>query len=458
MRKILLKNQPMTRLERRSVAVLAGIYGLRILGLFLILPVFSLYAAQLQGNTPFLIGMALGIYGLTNAILQIPLGTLSDHIGRKPVIAAGLLIFACGSVVAAVSDSITGVIIGRAIQGAGAIAAAAMALAADLTSEEQRTKAMAVIGITIGVAFVLSMVLGPLLNRLIGVPGIFWLIAVLALAAIGLLFFGVPTPVRTQRAGPKLAQFARTLKNGHLLRLDIGIFCLHLVLTAMFVVLPGAMVENAGLPVNQHWRIYLPTILASLVTMAPFVLFANRKQKMSKTLAAAVFVLIGAESIFFFGYHSLAGLAAGLWLFFSALNLLEALLPSLVSRLAPVESKGAAIGVYSTAQFLGAFAGGSLGGLVHGHVGIGGVFLFALLVLVGWFLLALTMPEPKFLVTHILPLKSKQLQQPQALARQLAAIPGVAEAVVIPEEGVVYLKVDPALFSEQAMDLSHFQA
>ena len=449
----ILQNQPMTPLERRSVAVLAGIYGLRILGLFLILPVFSLYAAHLQGSTPFLIGTALGIYGLTNALLQIPLGTLSDRIGRKPVIAAGLLIFACGSVVAAVSDSITGVIIGRAIQGAGAIAAAAMALAADLTSEEQRTKAMAVIGITIGASFVLSMVLGPLLNGLIGVPGIFWLIAVLALAAIGLLFFGVPTPVRTQRAGPKLAQFGLILKNNDLLRLDIGVFSLHLVLTAMFVVLPHAMLENAGLPVNQHWRIYLPTILASLVTMAPFVLFANRRQKISKILIAAISILIAAEAIFFFGYHSLLGLAAGLWLFFSALNILEALLPSLVSRLAPVESKGAAIGVYSTAQFLGAFAGGSLGGLAHGHVGIGGVFIFALLVLAGWFLLAFRMPEPKFLVTRILPLKSKQLQRPEALARELAAIPGVAEAVVIPDEGVVYLKVDPEIFSEQAMTL-----
>ncbi len=457
MQKILLQNKPMTRLERRSVAVLAGIYGLRIVGLFLILPVFSVYAAHLHGNTPFLIGLALGIYGLTQAILQIPLGTLSDRIGRKPVIAGGLLVFACGSAVAAVSSSILGVIIGRAIQGAGAIAAAAMALAADLTAEEQRTKAMAAIGITIGAAFVLSMLLSPLLNSLIGVPGLFWLITVLALAAVALLVFGVPTPVHARRAGPKSGQFARILKNGDLVRLNIGIFCLHLVLTGMFVVVPRALVENAGLQIDRHWQVYLPAILASLVTMAPFVFFANRRQKMSTTLVAAIVALMSAEGVFFLGYHALLGLAFGLWVFFSGFNLLEALLPSLVSRLAPADGKGTAIGLYSTAQFLGAFAGGALGGLIHGRYGIGGVFLFSFAVLALWFLIALWMREPKLLQTHILPLRLAMGQKPQEIALKLTAVPGVAEAVVIPEEGVAYLKVDPQLFNEKAIDLSQFR-
>jgi MFS family permease len=450
------RSNPMTPLERRSVGVLASIYGLRILGLFLIFPVFALYAAHLEGHTPFLVGAALGAYGLSQAILQIPLGALSDRVGRKPVIAVGLLVFAIGSVVAALSHSIVGVIIGRAIQGGGAVSAAAMALTADLTREEQRTKAMAVIGITIGIAFLLSMILSPVLNALIGVPGIFWLTAVLACTGIAVLLIAVPTPARAKQTGPTSPQFVAMLKDKQLLGLDFGIFSLHLVLTALFLVIPGIIVQYGGLPASEHWKIYLPVMLVAVLTMAPFMRLTNRGHQARKVLIGSVAVLVGAEALFLFGYHSLTLVVVGLWAFFAAFTLLEASLPSLISRIAPASGKGAAMGIYSASQFLGPAVGGYLGGFLHGRFGTPAVFLLSGTVLVLWLVVNIVMPEPKLLITHLLQLSADAARQGQTLVTELVTLPGVADAVVIPEEQVAYLKVEPGVFD--ARNLARFEA
>jgi predicted MFS family arabinose efflux permease len=345
------------------------------------------------------------------------------------------------------------VIVGRAVQGAGAIPAAVMAMVADLTREEQRSKAMAAIGMTIGASFVLSLIFGPILDGMIGVPGIFWLTGVLALAAIGVVVFGLPTPVRRERDQARNlgAEFGRILRDPQLLRLDAGVFVLHLVMTALFVVLPAGIVQTLALERAAHWQLYVPVLLAGFVGMLPFLIYANRRHATRRVLAGAVAVLIGAQALFLFSGDTPIGLVAGLLLFFLSFNLLEAMLPSLISRLAPPASKGAAIGVFSTAQFLGVFAGGGLAGLISGH-GANGVFLLSGGVLAVWLLLVLSMREPRLLATQQLRVGEQDAREAEQLARKLAAVPGVAEAIVIAEEGIAYLKVDPRTLDKERLE------
>jgi MFS family permease len=445
----------MNPLERRAVALLASIYALRMAGLFLILPVFALYATGLEGHTPFLIGLAIGAYGLTQAMLQIPYGMLSDHLGRKPVIATGLLIFAIGSIIAANATDIWMVITGRAIQGAGAIAAAVMAMVSDLTREEQRSKAMAVIGMIIGASFIFSLILGPVLDGLIGVPGIFWMTGILAFLAIGVILFAVPTPVRVERVRSRnlREEFLKILNDGQLLRLDFGIFVLHLVMTAMFVVLPKEIVNHMNLPAAKHWELYLPVMLAGFAAMIPFLILANRQRGVTRaTLGGAIVVLILAQLTFYYLHTTVIGLISGLLLFFAAFSLLEAMLPSLVSRLAPGESRGAAIGVYSSSQFLGAFAGGALGGYLSGAYGASGVFVLTAGLLGVWLFFIITMPEPRLLATRELRVGVQTREQAEKLGRKLTGVPGVAEAIVIAEEGIAYLKVDPHALDKKKLE------
>lgn len=381
----------MTAVERRAVAGLAGIYGTRLLGLFLILPVFALYAQTLDGYTPRLAGLALGIYGLTQACLQLPFGIASDRFGRKPVIAAGLVLFAIGSVVAALADSMLGVLIGRALQGAGAVSAAVTALVADLTRETQRTKAMGMIGITVGASFLVSIPLGSALNTIVGVPGIFWLTAVLAVAGMLILWLAVPPPTRAPRRErtPVLRELGAVLRDRDLLRLNIGIFALHAALTATFVVLPTALVEQAGLPANEHAALYLPLMLLSALPLFPIISLAERRGWQRGVFAGAVLVLCLAQVALSLQNGSLLGIGAALLVFFIAFNILEASLPSLVSKMAPAAAKGAAIGVYSTFQFLGAFVGGDRGGWLHQHYGAAAVFAGAAALTGIWFVISL---------------------------------------------------------------------
>lgn len=379
--------------ERRATAGLAGIFTVRMLGLALILPVFAIYAEQLAGHTPFLIGLALGIYGLTQALLQIPFGIASDRFGRKPVIITGLLIFMLGSVVAAMATTIEGVIVGRALQGAGAVAAAVIALLADLTRDEQRTKAMAVVGMSIGASFILALFLGPMLYDVVSVPGIFWLTAILALIGIAILVLFIPTPVRAVPHAPPLSQLKDALKDRRLARLNFGIFVLHAVMTAIFVVVPLLLVNKAGIAGSKHWQIYPPVLLASLVIMIPLLVIAERKRKLHRIFPFAILLLAVSQGVIHWGQNSVWGIAIGLWLFFGAFNALEALMPSLVSRLAPVDGKGAAVGVFSSSQFFGAFVGGAIGGAVFGAFGGSAVFLFSAILLLFWFAAALGMGD-----------------------------------------------------------------
>lgn len=439
-------NHTISAPERRATLAISSIMGLRMLGLFLILPVFSLYASDLENVTPTLIGLAIGAYGFTQALLQIPFGLLSDRFGRKPMITFGLILFAIGSVVAALSDgNIYGIIFGRILQGAGAVSAVLMALTADLTREENRTKAMATIGMSIGSAFLLSLIISPMLNAWIGVPGMFWLIALLAIAAIGLLHTAVPTPVRSivhRDAQTVPAKLSSVLKDSQLLRLDFGILTLHMQLTAMFVVIPLALLNDAKLPSIQHWQVYLPVMLASVAVMIPCIIIAEKYRKMKWVFSGAVATLMLVQLGLSQWHDTLFSLVIALWIFFSAFNLLEASLPSLISKTAPPASKGTAMGVYASGQFFGAFLGGLGGGWLFEHYGMGAVFLFCSASSFLWLILAVTMKAPKHLSSHLLNVGKVNAQEAEQLSRRLLAVTGVAEAVVVCEENVAYLKVD----------------
>jgi predicted MFS family arabinose efflux permease len=440
--------------ELRASGALAGIYAVRMLGLFMILPVFALYAEELAHVTPFLVGLAIGIYGLTQALLQIPLGMISDRVGRKPVMVAGLLVFAAGSVLAAVADTIYGVIAGRALQGAGAIAAVVLALAADLTREEHRTKVMAIIGLTIGVSFSVALVAGPVLDRWVGVSGIFWLTALLAFVAIGITLLLVPTPVtvrvhRDTQAVP--GSFGNVLRDPQLLRLDAGIFVLHMVLTANFVVLPLLLRDTLGLDSAHHWWVYLPVLLAGFFAMVPFIIYAEKHRRMKPVFVGAIAALGVAQLALAGNGGSMVWLVLALFVFFAAFNLLEASLPSLIAKMAPPDRKGTAMGVYSSTQFLGIFVGGAVGGLLHARYGVQGVFLLGALGTLIWLGLAMSMRRPRYLSSYVLNVGTLAEKEAESLAMKLTAVRGVAEAVVIGEEGMAYLKVERHALDEAAL-------
>ncbi len=372
---------PMYPEERRAAWLLAAIFAPRMLGLFLILPVLSVHGTQYRGNTPVLIGLAVGIYGLTQAALQIPFGMLSEKFGRKPVITAGLLLFALGSLCAAHADSIWGVIAGRALQGAGAIASVVLALTADLTRETQRTKAMGIIGASIGGAFAVALVVGPILAGAFGMRGLFYVTGALAVLGVFVLNRYVPTPPPSSRSptetlarGKTRAGLRSVLADGHLRRLDAGIAILHFILTATFVALPLALVEGLDLPLEQHWWVYLIVVSGAMVLMAPAVMYADRRNALRQVLLIAIAALALAQIALATGPQTLAFTLAIMFLFFTAFNVLEASLPSLASRIAPRDAKGTALGVYATSQHLGAFLGGLGGGVLYQHFGVAGVF------------------------------------------------------------------------------------
>src|SRR5689334_15776279 len=361
--------------ELRASAALAAVFSVRLLGLFMIYPVFAAYAGTLAGADPFLIGAALGIYGLTQGLLQIPFGLLSDRIGRKIMIVAGLVLFGVGSAVAAMSSSIGGVIIGRALQGAGAVGSVILALVADLTSEESRTAAMAMVGITIGASFLVALLAGPVVANFIGVSGIFWLMVGLAALGIAITEFVVPTANRTsvhRDAEAVPALLGAVLRNRELLRLDVGIFTLHAMLTAMFLVVPDLLRTTLGVAVHDQWVVYLPVLIVSVAAMVPPIIVAEKHRHMKAVFVGAVMTLVISQVMLYFGADNLFALLIALVVFFSAFNVMEASLPSLISKVAPPEVKGTAMGVYSSLQFHGVFIGGIVGGKAHEHGGSAG--------------------------------------------------------------------------------------
>ena len=457
---IFLKRYPMNKVEKRTARALALLFSFRMLGLFLILPVFSIYATKLSGATASLIGFALGVYGLTQALLQIPFGMLSDKIGRKPVIAAGLVLFAIGSVIAASADSIYGVIIGRAIQGAGAIGSTIIALAADLTREEQRTKAMAIIGLSIGFSFTIAMAISPVLNNWIGVNGIFWLTAGLALLGLFVTFVLVPKTKAHKfhrDAEVEPTQLKMILKNPELLRLDFGILVLHAMLTALFLIIPLTLQQIAGVPESRQWIIYLPVLILSFICMLPFIIIAEKKRKIKQIFIGAIATLIIAQLILFIGKQNELLTALGLLVFFTAFTLLEATLPSLISKIAPSASKGTATGVYSSCQFLGIFIGGTVGGWFYAGHNFSGVFLFSIILGLIWLAIASTMKKPRHLGTHMLNFGALTRVQADNIQKQLLAVDGIIEATVMCDDGIAYLKVDNAIIDKANLSADKFK-
>jgi len=385
----------MTPVERRASLSLAAIFALRMLGLFLVLPVFALEAARYPGgDDPALVGLAMGIYGLTQGLLQLPFGMASDRLGRKRVIVAGLLVFALGSFVAALAGSLTGLIIGRSLQGAGAVSAAVTALLADQTRDDVRTKAMALVGASIGLMFALSLLLAPLLVNVIGLAGLFALTGMLALAGVAVVIWWVPPEPRQHKDMPR-GKLSEVLTHAGLLRLDFGVFVLHAVQLAMWVAIP-AMLVQAGLPKDDHWQIYLPAVLASFVVMGTTLFPLERRGYLRAVFLAAIGLvgLVQLGLLWSAQAPTIAMLAVLLFVFFCGFNVLEASQPSLASRVAPAHARGAALGVYNTLQSLGFFVGGVLGGWLVKETSVQGLFVACAVAMGLWLLVAWPMQAP----------------------------------------------------------------
>lgn len=434
----------MDLLERRSVLALATIYLFRMLGLFLIMPIISVAADDLSGATAALIGLAIGVYGLTQASLQIPMGMWSDKIGRKRVIVIGLLLFAVGSLICANADDILVLIVGRAVQGAGAIASTLMALLSDVTKEQNRTKAMALVGVSIGASFMLSLVLGPWLYALIGLAGLFYLSLVLSLLGIVLILFAVPNIVEhtfRRDTTPSLQALGAVLKDTRLRFLNISVLLLHASLTALFVTVPSLLIQQFDFPLTQHSWLYLVIMGFAFIGMLPLVIIAESKNKMKEVLVI-VLVLLGVSSISLHWAPYLWVFGALLWLYFVGFNSLEAVLPSLVSKLAPVGYRGTAMGVFSTHQFMGSFLGGVSGGWLLQYHPEGGVFWVVGVVFLAWSLVCLTQPAPRQLSSIAFSLPKMTNEEVTKLADQLSEIQGVEGMQIFEDEQTAYLKVD----------------
>lgn len=434
-----------------SVFPIAAIFSFRMLGLFMLIPVFTVFATSLEGATPALIGFALGSYGLSQGILQMPFGMLSDRFGRKPVLTIGLLLFACGSLVGALSHSIYMMIFARTLQGTGAIGSVLIALLADLTPDEQRTKAMAVIGMTIGISFSLAMILSPAITSHYGLAGIFYLTTIFALLGLFLLHAVIPTPRKERfhvdsEANPSL--FKSVIYNKHLQRLNAGIFFQHFILTATFYAIPILLQEQIKQGnLTQQWYFYLPLMFFSFVFMVPFILLAEKKRQMKSVFLMSVLIISIAQ--LFLALTNQHWLSLCLWIFFYfvAFNILEASLPSLVSKQAGATAKGTAMGIYSSSQFLGIFVGGFAAGLLYQYAGSAGIFLSNALLGLIWLLIALFMKPDVYLSTLILSYPTTAYDE-NTLIRQLKKLTGIKDVLLVKDEKVIYLRIDKAYYQE----------
>lgn len=437
-------SEQMNPKEVRATVGLSLVFAFRMLGMFMVLPVMAIYGQSLQDATPILIGLAVGAYGYTQAVLQIPLGMLSDRVGRLPIILIGLLLFFIGSVVAAMSGSIWGVLFGRVLQGMGAISAAVMALLSDLTREQNRTKAMASIGMSIGASFAVAIIMGPILANHFGLHGLFWFIAAMAASGFLLMVFVVPKPdqrlIRRDAAIAK-ADFLPTLKDLDLFRLDFSIAAVHMVMMANFLALPMILLNDVGLPKNQHWWVYLIAFIGSAFGMIPMIIFGEKKRKLKQVLIASVCILLVCSLFFLFDHSSVWALLIGILVFFIAFNTIEAILPSMISKVAKAGAKGTAMGIFSTSQFLGAGIGASASGILIKFGGVSATFIGSIVICVIWLAILLRMKEPPYVTSIRLALSEKQLANPQLIASLLEQ-QGILDAFIAPDEQAIYIKFD----------------
>jgi MFS family permease len=376
--------------ERLFALKVSLIMSVRMLGLFMLFPVMSVYAGDYDSSTPFLIGMAIGIYGLTQALLQIPFGYLSDRFGRKPILIIGLLIFLLGSIVAANASNIIFVVIGRALQGGGAISAVLMAFLADSISVDNRAKANAFVGFQIGVAFMLSLIIGPIITSRIGLSGLFWVIGLFSIIAMLIvLSLQHSKPINYYRLSFKA--FKETLSK-ELITLDFSVFSLHLILASGFIVMPLLIMENQIVSMIDNWQLYLPAVLLSFVGMIPLIIISEKFKKTKYILLLSVFLLIISQIIFYISNLNFSIFLITLTIFFVAFNTIEAILPSLLSKAASASKRGLAMGIFSTSQFLGTFIGGAIGGLIYDIYDLNSVFLFTIFVAIIWWFMVLFSP------------------------------------------------------------------
>ena len=427
-----------------TIFPIATIFSFRLLGLFMLIPIFTLHTAELQHATPMLIGIALGSYGLSQGILQIPFGLLSDRFGRKPMITIGLIFFAIGSLLGAYAHTIEMMISARILQGAGAIGSVLMALLADLTPDNQRTKAMAVVGITIGISFSLAMIISPALAEYAGLAGIFYLTAILALFALLLLHLVIPTPTIDPFIQQKIINsksFKLVLKNHHLQRLNAGIFIQHMILTSTFYVMPLLLkhqIQEGHL--TEPWHFYLPVLLLSFILMLPVIAIGEKKHQMKFVFIFAVALTSLSQLILLFFNPHWFSICLAMGLYFIAFNILEASLPSFVSRQANTENKGAAMGIYSSSQFLGIFVGGALAGALFQYSGVTGVFLFNATIGIIWVIIAWFMKPYAYQLTHTIPYPNIQLDE-TILQQKLMSLPGIHSISISPENRLIYLRI-----------------
>ena len=441
--------------ERTAIVSLAIIMAFRMLGLFMLLPVFALYTHKIVLATPALMGLALGIYGISQACFQIPLGILSDHLGRKPILMGGLILLWLGSVVAAVAHSIYWIIIGRALQGAGAIGSTTLAAIADLTGEEDRSKAMALVGIAIGFSFAVALILGPAINAWFQLSGIFWATALFAGFGIVLLYTTVPTLPKISphpdEVNPEKGYFKKIIRDRQILCLDLGIFSLHCILTAFFIGIPIVLSQMIRLTEHQQVLFYLNTMLLSFIIVMPLIIIGEKKRKLKSLFIGSVTFLVICPILLFILPYSVSSISIILFFFLIAFTLLEAILPSLMSKAAPIRYKGTVMGIYSSAQFLGIFIGGSVGGWIFGHFDIFGLFIFCTRVGLIWLVFVISLKQPLYTSTIVVKLNKSLITDLADLNQRLCSIEGISEVAVLHRKNLIYIKIDKKIITEEEL-------
>jgi len=448
-----MQSDRLNSLEKRAAVSLALIFSMRMLGLFMLMPILAIYGQDLSGVSPLWIGIAIGAYGLTQALFQIPMGWLSDRFGRRRVIVAGLLVFALGSVIAGFATSIEMVTLGRAIQGMGAIASAVLALASDVTREEQRPKVMAVIGMCIGLSFAVALVLGPMIAKSYGLPGVFFITAIMALVGIVIVLTIVPVSYTQAHSGEVTASSGKLLSmlfHPQLLRLDFGVLVLHMMMTSLFIALPVLLAES-GLKIDEHWQVYLPVLFLSFVFMVPMIILAAKKS-IEKNMFMLAIGLVGLASLLMILTNSLWPLIATVLIFFIGFNFLEASLPAHVSRLSPAGQKGSAMGVYSSSQFFGAFLGGITGGYLVQQFGFSYLFGANAILALLWLAVASGMVLPASSKRVSIPIEPSENNEFQRLIDDISGCEGVMEATLVEDENRIYLKVEKSFYDRKQVD------